>query len=136
MKKLIGGIIVVVVLFVLVLNPTFIANQTIEWVKANPKNEDAPKILFYVGRGCDLTGNGEKAVTLFWFLYQQYPEKGELCAPALYYCGRIKAEGSYVKAYRMQAIQYLQIVLSQYVDQAEWQAKAKDLLNEVNYEHL
>ena len=135
MKKLIAGIVVVIVLFVLVLNPTFIASQTIEWVKANPKNENAPNLLFYVGRGCDLTGNGEKAVELFWFLYQQYPENAKLCAPALYYCGRIKADGSYVKAYRMQAIQYLQIVMSQYADQTEWQAKSKDLLSEVNYEH-
>src|SRR5258708_33447473 len=98
MKKLIAVIIVLVVLFVLVLNPTFIANQTMDWAAANPKDENTPKILYYVGRGCDLTGNGEKAVSLFWLLYQQYPEKSELCAPALYYCGRIKANGSYVRA--------------------------------------
>lgn len=135
MKKLIAVFVVVGTLFVLVINPTIIVNQTLDWAKANPKADNAPEVLYYVGRGCDLTGSGEKAILLFELLYQQYPQRGDLCAPALYYCGRIRADGSYLRAYRLQALQYLDIVVSQYADQTEWQTKAKQLISEVNYEH-
>jgi hypothetical protein len=68
-------------------------------------------------------------------LYQQYPERGDLCAPALYYTAKDKANGSYIVGIKRQALDYLNILFNQYSGQTEWCTKGKQLYDEVNYAH-
>ena len=107
MKKLIWGAVALIVLFILALNSSILADQALAWVKANPKDPDAPAMLYRAGRWCDLMGNDEKAIQIYQQLVDQYPEKGELCAPALYYAASLKANGSNILALRKQALPYL-----------------------------
>ena len=135
MKKLIWGAIALIVLFILALNSSILADQALAWVKANPKDPDAAVVLFRAGRWCDLMGNDEKAIQIYQQLYDQYPEKGELCAPALYYAASIRANGSNILALRKQALPFLDILLNQYSNQEEWRTKGKQLFDEVSYAH-
>jgi hypothetical protein len=135
MKKLIWGAVALIVLFVLALNSSILSDQAVAWVKANPKDPSAPLVLYRAGRWCDIMGSGDKALEIYELLYQQYPEKGELCAPALYYSAEIKANGSDILGLRKQALPYLDILLNQYSSQEEWRTKGKQLYDEVNYAH-
>lgn len=135
MKKLIIGVIVLIVLFVLVLNSSILADQAVLWAKNNPKDPQAADVLFKAARWCDILGNNDRAVEIYWMLYQQYPERADLCAPALYHCGDIRANQSNILVMRKQALPYLDIVISQYSGQGDWGTKAKKLYDEVNYAH-
>ena len=135
MKKLVYWVIALLVLFILVLNSSILANQAVTWAKENPKDPDAPLVLYRAGRWCDLLGNSDRALEIYWELYQDYPEREDLCAPAMFYSGEIKANGSNIIALRKQALPFLDIVINQYASQEEWRANAKKLEDEVNYAH-
>ncbi len=124
-----------IALFVFVLSSSLIADQAEKWAAANPKDPEAPLVLYRAGRWCDIMGANDKAIEIYWKLYQTYPGSGELVAPALYYCAVVKSEDQMVTVLRQQANQYLQIVLDQYQTQTEWHAKAQKLYDEVNYVH-
>jgi hypothetical protein len=119
-------------ILIVALNPHLLADQVVNWAKQNPKDTSAPDILFDTGRLCQYLTDGDTAIVVYNYLYQTYPDKAALCAPAMYYCGEIKADSGYIKVFRMQALPYLQIILDQYSDQAEWVVKAQALINEVN----
>ncbi|HXL72565.1 MAG TPA: hypothetical protein VN963_02970 [bacterium] len=119
-------------ILVVALNPHLAADQVMNWVKQNPKYPSAPDLLYDTGRMCQFLTDGDTAIEVYNDLYQSYPDKAALCAPAMYYCGEIKADSGYIKVFRLQAVPYLQIILDQYSDQAEWVAKAQTLMNEVN----
>lgn len=119
-------------LLVLALNPHLVADQVMDWAKQNVKDPSVPDILFDTGRACQFLQDGDTAIVMYNYLYQTYPDKADLCAPAMYYCGQIKADSGYIKVFRMQALPYLQIILDQYSDQAEWVSKAQALMSEVN----
>ena len=135
MKKLIYWVIALMVLFILALNSSILANQAVAWVKENPKDPDAPIVLFRAGRWCDLLGDNSRALEIYWELYQEYPEKADLCAEALFNSAQIKNNASNVVGLRKQALPYLDIILNQYSTQEEWRAAAKKLYDEVNYVH-
>jgi hypothetical protein len=121
-------------IIVVVINPSLVADQVLNWAKQNPQNQYTPEVLFDTARACQLLTDGDTAIKLYNYLYQQYPEKADLCAPAMYYCGEIKEEAGYIKVIRMEAVPYLQIVLDQYPDQMKWVVKARQLMSEVNGE--
>jgi hypothetical protein len=127
--------ILVAVLVVIVINPSMVAHPVLDWAKQNPQVESAPEVVFDTARFCQFLTDGDTAIELYEYLYQKYPDNKALCAPAMYYCGQIKQESGYIKVIRMQAIPYLQIVLDQYSDQAQWVAKAQQLMSEVNGDH-
>lgn len=135
MKKLMYGALAVIVFFILVMNSSILADQAVDWVKDHPKDPDAPLVLFRAGRWCNLLGDGEKAIEIYQELYQEFPEKSEFCAPAMYYCGEIKSDESNIVALRKQALPFLEIVTTQYASEDEWREKAKKLYDEVNYVH-
>jgi hypothetical protein len=135
-KKMIYGAIALILLFVLVLNSSILANQVVAWADANPKDPDAPLMLYRAGRYCNVMGDDNRALEIYEHLYQEYPERAELCAPAMYYSGEIKANGSNnILAYKKQALPFLDIVVNQYSSQEEWRTKAKKLYDEVNFAH-
>jgi hypothetical protein len=134
-KKMIIGAIVLIVLFVLVLNSSILADQAVQWAKNNPKDPQAADVLYKAGRWCDILGNDDKAVEIYWYLYQTYPERADLCAPALYYCAYIKDNGSNIPALRKQAQPYLDVLLNQYAAQDDWGTKGKKIQDEVNNVH-
>ncbi len=74
----------------------------------------------------------DTATRVFSYIYQTYPDNAVFSAPAMYYCGRMKADSSYLKGIRAQAIPFLQIVIDQYPTQEEWVTKSKQLIDEVN----
>lgn len=123
------------VLVVIVISPSVVAHPVLSWAKQNPQVESAPEILFDTARFCQLVTDGDTAIELYSYLYQQYPNNAALCAPAMYYCGEIKREAGYIKVIRMEALPYLQIVLDQYPDQQKWVVKAQQLMSEVNGDH-
>ena len=135
MKKifLIAGALILV--FVLVLNTSLVADEALAWVAANPKDSSAPDVLYDMGRWCDLMGNTDKAREIYLQLYKQYPERADLCAPALYHVAYNFANGTYIVVIKKQALPYLDIVLNQYSTQTDWQAKAKQLDDEVINTH-
>ena len=133
MKKPIVWALIIIAIFVVVLNSGMIADLGVSWVKENPKDPDAPVVLYRAARWCDIMGDNKKATAVYLQLYQQYPEKGEFCAPSLYYVANIMANGSNIVALRQQAIPYLEIIITQYPGQGDWQLKAKQLLDEVKY---
>jgi hypothetical protein len=132
LKKLIFFAIAFIVVFLVALNSSAIADQAVAWVKEHPKDEHAPELLYRAARWCDILGDNNKALEIYWNLYQQYPEKGQFCAPALYYSAKIKVDVSGVKA---QADPFLEIVMNQYPGQNDWGTKAKKLYDEVHYVH-
>ncbi len=132
---MIYGAIGLIVVTILLLNSSILADQAVDWVKANPKDPDAPLVLFRAGRWCDLMGNGDHAVEIYGKLYSDYPEKSDLCAEALFHSAEIKANASNIVALRKQALPYIDIITTQYASQEEWRSKAKKLYDEVNYAH-
>ncbi|HVZ81975.1 MAG TPA: hypothetical protein VHE12_14400 [bacterium] len=135
MKKLIIGALILIAVFVVVLNTGIVAGQALDWVKENPKDPDAPLVLYRTARWCDIMGSDQRAESIYLQLYQQYPEKAELCAPALYYVALDISNSSYATGVRKQALPYLQTIIDKYSDQEEWRTKAKQLYDEVNYAH-
>jgi hypothetical protein len=133
LKKPVVIALIVIAFFVIALNSAMIADQAISWVKENPKDVDAPIVLYRAARWCDIMGDNKKATAIYLQLYQQYPEKGDLCAPALYYVADIMANDSNITVLRQQSVPYLEIILSQYSAQGDWPTKAKQLLDEVKY---
>ena len=131
-KKLIVAIIVVVVLFFVGLNSSMLANQAQAWVKEHPKDPDAPVILFRAARYCDILGDNVKALEVYWQIYQQYPERKDLCVKALYNCAQIQATAT---SARKLANTYLEIIMKDFPDSGEYATKAKTLYDEVNYVH-
>jgi hypothetical protein len=116
MKGLIFLGVLIAGLLVVALNPHLAADQVVNWVKQNPKYSSAPELLYDTGRMCQFLTDGDTAIAVYNDLYQSYPENAALCAPAMYYCGEIKADSGYIKVFRMQALPYLQIILDQYSD--------------------
>jgi hypothetical protein len=131
-KKLIVGIILVIVIFFVGLNSSMLANQVEAWVKEHPKDPKAPELLFKAARWCDIMGDNKKAMDIFFRIYQQYPERKDLCVASLYYCADIQANDT---SARKLANNYLDIILKEYPDAGEWSTKAKTLYDEVNYVH-
>jgi|SRR5581483_2849677 len=126
---------VLIVIFIIVLNTGLVADQSLAWVKNNAKDPAAPDVLFKTARWCDILGSDDKAIEIYWKLYQDYPERADLCAPALYYIAYLKANGTYIVGVKKQALPYLETIMNQYSTQEEWRAKAKTLYDEVNYVH-
>ncbi len=124
-----------ILIFIVVLNTSMVADQFTSWVAANPKDPSAPDVLYDTARWCDLLGSDDKASAVYLQLYQQYPERADLCAPALYHVASNLANGTYIVGIKKQALPYLDIIMDQYSSQEEWQAKAKQLYDEVNYAH-
>src|SRR5215472_18701105 len=92
MKKLIAGVILLLVIVFIGLNTGMIADQSEQWVKNNPKDGHAPDVLYKSARWCDLMGDNDRAVSVYTDLYQAYPERGDLCAPALYHIAQIEID--------------------------------------------
>jgi hypothetical protein len=134
-KNLVIFAVILIVVFILVLNSGMVADQVVGWVKDHPKDPNAADVLYRTARWCDIMGNNDKAAELYWMLYQQYPERAELCAPALYYTAYDKANGTYIVGIKKQALTYLDILLNSYSGQTEWCTKGKQLQDEVNYAH-
>ncbi|HJT23381.1 MAG TPA: hypothetical protein VJ873_02315 [bacterium] len=134
-RNLIVVVAILIVAFVIVLNSGMVADQVVGWVNTNAKDPSAPDVLYRTARWCDIMGNDDKAAQLYWMLYQQYPERADLCAPALYYTAYDKANGTYILGIKKQALQYLTILLSQYSGQTDWCTKGKQLQDEVTYAH-
>jgi hypothetical protein len=132
MNKMIIFAIVLIVVFFVALNSSMLADQANKWVQDNPKDSNAPKALYYAARWCDILGDNTTAIVTYMKLYQQYPEDGDLCAPALYHCAEIQAETT--SAPKM-ANDYLQIIFDHYASETEWDTKAKELSDEVNHAH-
>ncbi len=129
------GALLLVAVFLVVLNTGMVADQAVNWVKENPKDPGAPTVLFRTARWCDIMGNDERASGLYLQLYQQYPERGDLCAPALYHVAENIANSTYTLGVRKQALPYLETIINEYSNQEEWRTKAKQLYDEVNYAH-
>jgi hypothetical protein len=134
-KKLIIIAVVLVLVFIVALNPSIVAGPALSWVADNPKDPSAPDVLYRAARWCDWLGSDDKARAIYVQLYQQYPERADLCAPALYYLAYNFENGSLLLGVRRQAIPYLEALMNQYSSQTEWQAKAKQLYDEVNKAH-
>lgn len=134
-RNLIIAVVVLVVVFVVVLNTGMVADQVVGWVNSNPKEPNAPDVLYDTARWCDIMGSDDKAAQLYWMLYQQYPQRADIVAPALYYTAYDKANGTYIVGIKKQALTYLDILLNQYSGQTEWCTKGKALQDEVNYAH-
>ena len=133
MKKLIVAAVVLIVIAVLLLNPSIEANWALSWVSANAKDPQAPEVLYRAARWCDLLGDSGMANNLYTQLHEQYPERADLCAPALYYLAYDMANGSYVVGLKKGALPYLQEMMSEYPAQQEWQSKAKKLYDELTH---
>jgi tetratricopeptide (TPR) repeat protein len=131
MKKLLIGGCCVILLFLLALNTGLMGDQVEQWVKANPKDPHAPKVLFYAARYCDILGDNPRAQKLYQEIYEQYPENSSLCAEALFDEAANKVSTSAAtKAY---AVPLLDTIQNQYPNEEEWVKKAKALKDEVTY---
>lgn len=135
LKKLIIGAIIVIILVIIGLNSGIVADQAVSWVQAHPKDPSAPDVLYRTGRWCDIMGNDKRAAVIYLQLYQQYPERGDLCAPALYYTAADKVNNTYIVGIKKESLQYLDILFNQYSSEKEWCTKGKQLYDEVNYVH-
>ena len=135
MKKPILIAAAVIALFILLLSSSVVSDQGEKWALANPKDPHAPEVLYRAARWCDIMGDDDKAVEIYWKLYETYPQNGDLVAPALYYSAKIKANSGTIVALRKQANSYLDILLNQYSGQTEWHALGQKLYDEVNYVH-
>src|SRR5579862_555823 len=106
LKKVVIWASVLIVLVVVALNSGMIAEQAIDWVKDHPKDPNAPDVLYKAGRWCDMIGDTKRSFELYTLLYQDYPERADLCAPGLYYLAEDFANSSYILAVKKQAIPY------------------------------
>ena len=134
-RNLVIVVVILIVAFIVVLNSGMVADQVVGWVNSNSKDPSAPDVLYKAARWCDIMGNDDKAAQLYGMLYQQYPERADLVAPALYYEAYDKVNGTYILGIKKQALPILDILLNQYSDQAKWCTKGKALQDEVNYAH-
>lgn len=134
-KNLVIVIAILLVVFIVVVNCGMVADQVVGWVNNNSKDPNAPDVLYRTARWCDIMGNDTKAAQLYWMLYQQYPERADIVAPALYYTAYDKINGTYILGLKKQALTYLDILLNQYSGQSDWCTKGKQLEDEVNYAH-
>ena len=130
MKKMIIVAVLLVAVFFVALNSSMLAEQAEKWVQDNPKDPNAPTVLYDAARWCDILGDNQKAIAVYMDVYKQYPEQGELCAGALYHCADIQA--STTSAPKL-ANDYLQIIFTQYPTIEDWNKKAKELSDEVNH---
>ena len=135
MKKMIVAIVFLIVIALLLLNPSIEASWASSWVAANAKDPQAPEVLYHAARWCDLLGDGAMADNLYIKLHDQYPDRADLCAPALYYLAYGIANGSYVLGLKKGALPYLQDLVNEYPNQVEWQSKGKKLYDEVMHFH-
>jgi len=135
MKKLLLVVVFLIAGVVVILNTSMVGDQASAWAEANPKDPNAPEVLYRAGRWCDVMGNDEKAKALYMQLVEEYPKRGDLCAPALYYVASDLANGSYIVALRKQAIPYLKKILDEYPYQEDWRAKAQQLDDELEKTH-
>ncbi len=120
-------------LFVTALNTGMISDQANQWIQKNPKDPNAPQVLYDVARYCDILGDNNRAQSLYDEFYHLYPENSSLCAAALYYEADNKVETSAVtKAY---AVPILDTIINQYPNEEKWVTKAKALRDEVTYVH-
>src|SRR6516164_246446 len=103
-RNLIIVVAILIVVFIIVLNSGMVADQVVGWVNANSKDPNAPDVLYRTARWCDTMGNDGKAAELYWMLYQQYPDRADLCAPALYYTAYDKVNGTYILGLKKQAL--------------------------------
>jgi hypothetical protein len=130
MKKMIVVAVLLIAIFFVALNSTMLAEQAEKWVQDNPKDPNAPTVLYDAARWCDILGDNQKAMSVYMEIYQKYPEQGEICAAALYYCANIQA--STTSAPKL-ANTYLDIIFNQYPTVEEWNIKAKQLSDQVNH---
>jgi hypothetical protein len=130
------GLIILAVLLgavlVVCLNPHLVADQVLTWAQQNAADPKTPEILFDTARSCEMLTDTDTATRVFTYIYQTYPDNAAFSAPAMYYCGKMKADSSYLKGIRAQAIPFLQIVIDQYPTQEEWVTKSKQLIDEVS----
>ena len=133
LKKVVITAIACIILLILLLNSSILADQAVAWVTKNPKDPEAALVLFRAGRWCDTMGDNDRAQVIYWQLDEQYPERADLVAPALFYSADILANGSNILGLRKQANPILEIIMNQYSSQQEWSTKAKKLFDEVNY---
>ena len=130
MKKIIAVVVLLIVALFIGLNTGLISDQAEGWVKNNPKDSHAPDVLYKAARWCDLMGDNDRAVSVYMDLYQTYPQRGDLCAPALYHVADIQVEVTNSKA---RAKPYLEKIINEYPGEEEWVMKAKQLYDEANY---
>jgi tetratricopeptide (TPR) repeat protein len=135
MQKLIVGAVFLILVSIVLLNSSMVADPVLSWVAANPKDPSAPDALYDTARCCDFLGNNDKAGAIYLQLYQQYPKRADLCAPGLYHLAYNLANGSYIVGLKRQALPYLQIIMDQYPTEGDWGTKAKQLTDEVNGAH-
>ncbi len=132
MKKLIFLLVLLATVVFVGLNSSMIADQSLAWVKDHPKSDTAPEILYRSARWCDFLGDNAKAMDMYWELYQRYPDRGDLCAPALYHLADIIVATSTAK---QRAKTYLEIVMNQYPTVEDWAMKSKQLYDQLTYAH-
>jgi hypothetical protein len=130
MKKLGFFVLLLFCLFFVALNTSMISDQAMDWVKNHPKDSNAPEVLYRTARWCDLLGDNKRAVDVYSELYQRYPERGDYCAPALYYLAKIMVDTTSSK---IRAKPYLETIMTQYASETEWNSKAKVLYDEVTH---
>ena len=130
MTKLLAFIVFFVMFFYLVLNTSLVSEKALEWVNKHPKDSSAPEVLYRTARWCDYLGDDARAVADYWELYLRYPERGDLCAPGLYHAADLLRQTIPGK---QRARNCLEIVMSQYEANEEWNTKAKRLYDEINF---
>lgn len=130
MRNMIIAAVILLGLFFTLLNSSMLANQADNWVQKNPDDPNAPSVLYYAARWCDILGDNQKAIETYMELYNDYPDQNELCAAGLLHCAQIQQETTGAPAL---ANNYLKIIFSQYPDQTKWVAQAKVISDEVNH---
>lgn len=127
MGKLIAALVIIATLFLVALNTSFLCDQAMKWSNTHEKDPNAPKALFWVGWWSDLMGDDQSAQTLFWQLYQKYPEENAMVAEGLYRIAEIKANGTA----RVGCLEFCQIVIDKYSSEEKWRFKASQLSEQV-----
>src|ERR1041384_6689328 len=97
MKKVFFFLVLLGGIFFVAMNSSMVADQALDFAKNNPKDDRAPGWIYRAARWCDMLGDNNKAMTTYWELYQRYPERGDLCAPALYHMAQIVLDTSVAK---------------------------------------
>jgi hypothetical protein len=127
MKKVIGVIVLVGVVFFFSMNTGLISDKAVQWVDAHPTSEDAPKVLLRAGNWARLLGDGANAERLFMLLYQKYPQENALAAEGLYHIAEIREQG----AARMSCLDFCRMVMDQYPAEEKWRTQASQLYDQV-----
>ncbi|MGH7739242.1 MAG: tetratricopeptide repeat protein [bacterium] len=118
--------------FFTLLNSSMLANQANDWVQKNPDDPNAPSVLYYAARWCDILGDNQKAIDTYMELYNDYPNQNGLCAAGLLHCAQIQQETTGAPDL---AKKYLTLIFTQYPDQTKWVTKANVILDELNHVH-